>query len=93
MVKTISVRVDEHTKIAAEEMLEELGLNMTTYLNMALKAFVREKQLPFQVSLTEKSKVEKNAEYLAKLDQSINQAENGEVLRYTKEQRLKLGNN
>jgi len=51
MSKTITLRVDEHIKETAETMLEELGLNMTTYLNMSLKAFVRENQIPFALSV------------------------------------------
>jgi len=80
--KAITVRIDENVKQQAEDMLSEIGLNMTTYINSSLKALVREKKVPFELT----TKQQANSEYLAKLDESIAQAERGEVVKYTMEE-------
>jgi DNA-damage-inducible protein J len=82
MSKAITVRIDENVKQQAEDMLNEIGLNMTTYITSSLRALVREKKVPFELT----TKQQTNAEYLAKLDESIAQAERGEVVRYTMEE-------
>jgi len=79
MSRAITVRIDESVKQQAEDMLNEIGLNMTTYINSSLRALVREKKVPFELT----TKQQANAEYLAKLDESIAQAERGEVVKYT----------
>ena len=82
MSRAITVRVDENIKQQAEDMLSEIGLNMTTYINSSLRALVREKKVPFELTTKQQS----NAEYLEKLDESIAQAERGEVVKYTMEE-------
>ncbi|GHU60289.1 hypothetical protein AGMMS49975_29200 [Clostridia bacterium] len=47
--KAITVRVDSTTKEQAEVMLDEMGVNMTTYIVSSLKALVREKKIPFDM--------------------------------------------
>jgi DNA-damage-inducible protein J len=79
MSKAITVRIDENVKQQAEDMLNEIGLNMTTYITSSLRALVREKKVPFELT----TKQQTNAEYLAKLDESIAQAERGEVVKYS----------
>jgi len=79
MSKAVTMRIDETLKTQAEEMLDEIGLNMTTYFTSSLKALLREKKVPFELSTRQQA----NAEYLAKLNESIAQAERGEVVAYT----------
>lgn len=80
MSKSIAVRVDEDLKKQAEATLEEIGLNMTTYIISSLKALVREQEIPFQMK-TEK------CDYIQMLNQSIFELENGDVVKYSQEQR------
>ena len=47
----LNVRVDENVKKSAETVLDELGLNMSTAVNMFLRAVIREEGIPFKVSL------------------------------------------
>lgn len=71
--KAITVRVDDSVKEEAEAMLEDIGMNMTTYIASSLKALVREKRVPFdlvttqyltdQVILKELAVAEKEAAY------------------------------
>jgi DNA-damage-inducible protein J len=82
MSKAITIRVDETIKQRAEETLDEIGLNMTTYIVSSLKALVREQKVPFELT----TKQQNNADYIAKLDDSIAQAERGEMVMYTKAQ-------
>jgi len=58
--------------------LDEIGLNMTTYFISSLKALVREKRVPFELTTIQKS----NADYLAKLDNAIEEAGNGEAYQF-----------
>lgn len=50
-VTRINFRTDQKTKKEAEELFEELGLDMPTALNMFLKQAVREQALPIRPSL------------------------------------------
>ena len=46
----ISLRVDDAVKREAETAFEEIGLSMTTAINIFLKAVAREKRIPFELS-------------------------------------------
>ena len=48
-VAKINVNTDEATKRAAESLFSELGLNMTTAINIFLKKAVQYKGIPFDV--------------------------------------------
>ena len=47
----LNVRVDADVKKSAETVLDELGMNMSTAVNMFLRAVIREEGIPFKVSL------------------------------------------
>ena len=47
----INVHVDPKDKADATSILKELGLNMTTLINMTLKQVIKRKAVPFEVSL------------------------------------------
>ena len=47
----INVHVDPKDKYEANEILKELGLNMTTLINMTLKQVIKRKAIPFDVSI------------------------------------------
>lgn len=51
--KAITVCVDSATREQAEKMLDEMGINMTTYIVSSLKALVRERRIPFNMVTTE----------------------------------------
>ena len=40
MLKSIAVRVDDELKKQAESTLDEIGINMTTYVISSLKALI-----------------------------------------------------
>lgn len=47
----ISLRVDDDTKLLAEQTCEDLGISMTTAITIFLKKMGRERRIPFEVSV------------------------------------------
>ncbi|WP_215492062.1 type II toxin-antitoxin system RelB/DinJ family antitoxin [Fenollaria sporofastidiosus] len=47
----LNVRLDKDIKKAAEDIYAELGLNMSTAINMFLRASIRKGGIPFDVRL------------------------------------------
>lgn len=47
----LNIRTDKNVKIAAEKIFEELGLNMTTAINIFLRQTIRENGIPFELTL------------------------------------------
>ena len=47
----MSIRTDSELKAQAEEILQQLGLNMNGTINMLLKQIVRDKAVPLSLSL------------------------------------------
>lgn len=46
----ISLRVDDEVKRNAERTFDDIGLSMSTAINIFLKAVVRENRIPFELS-------------------------------------------
>lgn len=61
MTTNLKIRTDKHIKEEAEEIFNELGLDMTTAINMFLKASVRMHGIPFELKLDEPNKATKSA--------------------------------
>lgn len=49
LTTAISVQVDRHDKELATGILNNLGLNMSTYVNMAIKQLINKNGVPFEV--------------------------------------------
>lgn len=47
----LNIRIDKFTKEQAEKIFNQLGLNMTTSINMFLIATIRENGIPFELKL------------------------------------------
>ena len=45
----INVQVDSKDKEAATKILKDLGLNMSTFINMAIKQVIKKNGVPFEV--------------------------------------------
>ena len=78
MSKSITMRIDDNLKKQADETLEEIGLNMAAYFTSSLKALVREKRVPFELTAMQYN----NAAYSAKLDMAIEDAREHGVYEY-----------
>lgn len=61
----INFRTDPETKKAASQVLDMLGLDMTTVLNMFLKQMVRDQALPFTPSIDSAMNTEARRQALA----------------------------
>lgn len=46
----MSIRMDTELKKQAEGMLSDMGLNMTTAMNMFLRQVVRQGRIPFEIA-------------------------------------------
>lgn len=46
----ITMRIDDDVKTQLQELVTELGLDITTYFTMAAKQAIRERRIPFEVS-------------------------------------------
>lgn len=70
----ITFRTNSTTKKQAQKLFSSLGLDMSTAINIFLKQSVREKSIPFEVSIREKP----NAETMAAIRESYEHPENFE---------------
>ena len=48
----ITIRIDEDLKVQLQELVSNLGLDMTTFFIMAAKQAVREQAIPFNVTMS-----------------------------------------
>jgi len=46
----INVKTDKQLKTETEQILKEMGLNLTTAINMYFRTIVRRKEIPFKIS-------------------------------------------
>lgn len=77
----INFRIEENTKKELEKICNELGITMSTAFNIFAKKVIREKRIPFDVSIDPfYSDSNQNA-----LQESIKQLEEGKVVAKTME--------
>lgn len=48
---TISARIDEKDKMAFDDFCYDVGLNTSAAINLFVKAVLRERRIPFEISL------------------------------------------
>ena len=78
----INFRIEENTKKELEKICNELGITMSTAFNIFSKKVIREKRIPFDVSIDPfYSDSNQNA-----LQESIKQLEEGKVVAKTMEE-------
>ena len=75
----VNFRIDEKTKKQMEQICNELGITMSTAFNIFAKKMIREKRIPFDVSI-DPFYSESN---MKAIDESIKQLEEGKVVRKT----------
>lgn len=49
---TISARIDSKDKTAFDEFCDTVGMSTSTAINLFVKAVLREKRIPFEISLS-----------------------------------------
>ena len=78
----INFRIDKTTKKQMEKICNELGITMSTAFNIFAKKMIREKRIPFDVSIDpfySKSNIEA-------IEKSIEQLNDGKVVEKTMEE-------
>lgn len=84
----INFRMDEDLKKAMEATCQELGINMTTAFTIFAKKVIREKRIPFEVSVDPFY----SSSNMKALEESIEQARNGKVVIKTMEELEAMAN-
>ncbi len=62
----VNIRMDKELKAEAEHLFTEFGMNMTTAFTVFVKAVVRERKIPFEISANDDFYNEYNQERLIK---------------------------
>ena len=77
----INVQVDSYDKDVANKILKQLGLNMSTYINMAIKQLINKDGIPFEVVNPKPNKELLSA--IKEGDDIIQEIKEGKRSRYT----------
>ena len=56
----ITIRIDDDIKKQLQELMTELGLDITTYFTMAAKQAIRERRIPFEITTNTNKESEDN---------------------------------
>jgi DNA-damage-inducible protein J len=73
----INIRIDDDLKARADNIFEELGLNMTTAFTIFIRQTIRQGGIPFEI--TTRKDPFYNAENMKVLRKSIQEAEEGKL--------------
>lgn len=66
MKTSVNIKMEESVKEQAKELFAQMGLDMTTAVNLFLIAAIREKRIPFEISAVDrKNEEERFASFLA----------------------------
>ena len=57
---SITIRIDDDIKKQLQELMTELGLDITTYFTMAAKKAIREQRIPFEITTNTNKESEEN---------------------------------
>ncbi len=85
----VNFRIEEETKKQLETLCAELGITMSTAFNIFAKKMIREKRIPFDVSI-DPFYSESNQKAIK---ESIKQLEEGKVVTKTMEELEEMSNN
>ena len=78
---SINVRVEPEAKLQFEDFCRQIGMSMSTAINVFIKAALREKKIPFELAAEpDPFYSEKN---MKRLERSIKQLEDGQVVTKT----------
>jgi DNA-damage-inducible protein J len=73
----VNIRIDDELKARADNIFEELGLNMTTAFTMFIRQTIRQGGIPFEI--TTKTDPFYSAENMKVVLRSIKEAEEGKL--------------
>ena len=73
----VNIRIDDELKARADNIFNELGLNMTTAFTMFVRQTIRQGGIPFEI--TTRTDPFFNTENMKALRQSIKEADEGKL--------------
>ena len=73
-LSTISARIDDKDKLSFDQFCSEVGLNTSTAINLFVKAVIRERRIPFDISQPDPFYSAANQAYVLK---SVNELREG----------------
>ena len=73
----INIRIDDELKTRADNIFEELGINMTTAFTMFIRQTIRQGGIPFEI--TTRTDPFYNAENMEVLRRSVKEAGEGKL--------------
>jgi len=73
----VNIRIDDDLKVRADNIFNELGLNMTTAFTMFIRQTIRQGGIPFEI--TTRKDPFYSAENMKILRKSIQEAEEGKL--------------
>jgi DNA-damage-inducible protein J len=73
----VNIRIDDELKARADDIFNELGLNMTTAFTIFIRQTIRQGGIPFEI--TTRSDPFYSAENMKELRKSIKKAEEGKL--------------
>lgn len=87
MMSNVNVLMEKDVKDEANQILKEMGLNMSTYINMAVRQLINDEAIPFKVTIKNNQQPPKEInmdlmskeELIAKLSSGIEDYHNGNV--------------
>lgn len=62
MKTSVNIKMEENTRDQAKKIFSEMGLDMTTAVNLFLLAAIREKKIPFEITTIVKDAEEQKYE-------------------------------
>ncbi len=83
--EVLSIRVEKEVKKEVEKILNELGLNLSTAVNIFLKAVLRERGIPFPLKVEDNFLTPKRHELKripSRLEKSLEDLERGRVEKF-----------
>lgn len=80
----LNIRIDKEIKEQAEAFFGELGMNMTTAINVFVRQSLRMRKIPFEISLPEDPFY--SEANITVLRESIKQAKEGKIVSKTLEE-------
>ncbi len=88
---TVSLRFDDKMKKELDELCEEMGMNLTTFFTIYAKKALRERRIPFEISVPKKDPFysESNMRQIKKAQEQIRQ---GKVVVKTMEELEAMAN-
>ena len=75
---TLSIRIDEDSKKKFDNFCTEIGMNTSVAINIFIKTVIRQKRIPFEISLEQGDKEFYSKENLEHLKKSIEILEKGQ---------------